>query len=98
MQVDEAFRQLQLYRRNSPPACALIRFFAISGALVMRVFTLITVNQDQRQLISASLAQEAQVGFLITTTLDYSSCDEIINLVYHLSQIYTNILQPPPEA
>lgn len=53
----------------------------------MRVFMLITVNQDQCQLISASLAQEAQVGFLITTTLDYSSCDEIINLVYHLSQI-----------
>lgn len=58
----------------------------------MRVFMLITVNQDQCQLISASLAQEAQVGFLITTTLDYSSCDEIINLVYHLSQIDTNIL------
>lgn len=58
----------------------------------MRVFMLITVNQDQCQLISASLAQEAQVGFLITTTLDYSSCDEIINLVYHPSQIDTNIL------
>lgn len=91
MQVDEAFRQLQLYRRNSRSASALIRFFAIStyvtGAMVMRVFMLITVNQDQCQLISASLAQEAQVGFLITTTLDYSSCDEIINLVYHLSQI-----------
>lgn len=58
----------------------------------MRVFMLITVNQDQFQLISASLTQEAQFGFLITTTLDYSSCDEFINLVYHLSQIDTNIL------
>lgn len=58
----------------------------------MRVFMFITINQHQCQLISASLAQEAQVGFLITTTLDYSSCDEIINLVYHLSQIDTNIL------
>lgn len=58
----------------------------------MRVFMLITVNRDQCQLISASLAQEAQVGFLITTTLDYSSSDEIINLVYQLSQIDTNIL------
>lgn len=56
----------------------------------MRVFMLITVNQDQCQLISASLAQEAQVGFLITTTLDYSSCDEIINLVYHLQTYCTS--------
>lgn len=58
----------------------------------MRVFMLITVNQDQRQLISASLAQEAQVGFLITTTLDYSSCDEIINLV---TNRYKHVALPP---
>lgn len=62
----------------------------------MRVFMLITVNQDQRQFISASLAQEAQVGFLITTTLDYSSVMKLLIkfITYHKSiQTYCDRLQ-----